>query len=78
MDIHLPYYRTMHIVILQEVQKEINKMIKEAAPTDSDDDADLSDDTVEGRLHWQHKALFDYNSNTCVLLFYVSLYGTYS
>ena len=37
-------------IILQEVQQEIKKMIEEAAPTDSDDDAGLSDGTVEGKV----------------------------
>ena len=78
MHIHLPYYDTMCMIILQEVQQEIKKMIEEATPTDSDDDADLSDESVEGRLHhgggW-NKALFDCNFNTCALLFHVSLYG---
>jgi len=39
------------IIILQEVQQEINKMIEEAPTSESDDDDDdLSDDTVEGRI----------------------------
>ena len=44
-------YRIM-IFILQEVQQEINKMIEEAAieESDEDEDADLSDNTVEGRI----------------------------
>ena len=41
------------IIILQEVQQKINKMIEEAATSESDEDDDLSDDdlsddTVEG------------------------------
>ena len=78
MNIHLPYYDTMCMIILQEVQQEIKKMIEEAAPTDSDDDADQSDETVEGRLHhgggW-NKVLFDCNFNTRALLFHISLCG---
>ena len=40
------------IIILQEVQQQINKMIEEATTkeSDEDEDADLSDDTVEGRI----------------------------
>ena len=74
----IPYYDTMSIIILQEVQQEINKMIGEVAPTDSDDDADLSDETVEGRLHrsgGRNKAPFNCILNTFALLFHVSLYG---
>ena len=43
---------TLHfvIIILQEVQQKINKMIEEAATSESDEDDDLSDDTVEGRI----------------------------
>ena len=43
---------TLHfvIIILQEVQQQINKMIEEAATLESDEDDDLSDDTVEGRI----------------------------
>ena len=78
MNIHLPYYDAMCMIILQWVQQKIKKMIEEAAPTDSDDDADQSDETVEGRLHhgggW-NKALFDYNFSTHALLFHISLYG---
>jgi len=48
-DIH-PTHTTilcvLMTIILQEVQKEINKMIEEAATSESDD---LSNDTVKGR-----------------------------
>ena len=36
--------------ILQGVQQEINKMIEEAATSESAEDANLSDDTVESRI----------------------------
>ena len=35
-------------IILQDVQRDIKKMIEEAAPQESDEDSDFSDDTVEG------------------------------
>ena len=76
MNIHLPYYDTMCMIILQEVQQEIKKMIEEAAPTDSDDDADLSDETVEGRLHrsggWNKLSLIAISKHMHFYVFHVS------
>ena len=38
------------VIILQEVQEDIHKMIAEVATSESDEDDDLLDDKVEGRI----------------------------
>ena len=44
---HITILCVFMIIILQEVQQEINKMMEEADTTESDE---MSDGTVEGRI----------------------------